>query len=225
MALFTSPSKMELLGWKRSFRLHRRAVVTQLRELYLRNHISQYVSSRDALTGTPNRQQLDLVLEHQWRCAITGPAVLSLFIIRIDHFEQYRDTLGLQAADNCVKQVACFLSNTLSRPGALVGRYDDDRFMAILPRTTVEEAAAIAKRLPAIIEGWKIPHPASPLGTRVTISIGVATDAPQLRSKPKTLVQEAEQALTLARDQGGNQAITGASGRFSTLQSSLLCVG
>ena len=225
MALFTCPSKMKLLGWKRSFRLHRRAVVTQLRELYLGNHIYQYVSSRDALTGTPNRQQLDLVLEHQWRCAITRPAVLSLFIIRIDHFEEYRDTLGLQAADNCVKQVACFLSNTLNRPGALVGRYDDERFMAILPRTTVEEAAAIAKRLPAIIEGWRIPHPSSPLGTRVTISIGVATAAPQLHSKPKALVKEAEQALTLAQNEGGNQAIVGAPGRFSTLQSSLLCAG
>jgi diguanylate cyclase (GGDEF)-like protein len=216
MALFTYSSKIELLGRRRSFRLHR---------LYMGNHILQYASSRDALTGIPNRQQLDLVLEHQWRCAITAPAVLSLFLIKIDHFEEYCATLGVRAAGNCVKQVACFLSNTLSGPGALVGRLDEDRFMAILPRTTVEEAAAIAKPLPAIIEGWKIPHPSSPLGPRVTISIGAATVAPQLHSKPKALVQETEQALTQAQEQGGNQAVTRAPDRFSTLQSTLLRTG
>jgi diguanylate cyclase (GGDEF)-like protein len=226
MALFASPSKMELLGWKRSFRLHRRAIASQIRGLYVGTYFQQYSCSRDTLTGTPNRQQLDLVLEHQWRCAITAPAALSLLIIKIDHFEEYCYTLGLHAAEDCVRQVACFLSNALSRPGALIGRYDDDQFMAILPRTTVEEAATIAKQLPAIIEGWKIPHPSSPRGTRVTISIGVATAAPQLHSKPKALVEEAEQALTQAQDQGGNQAITRAPGRFSTPQSSTLsCAG
>ena len=90
-------------------------------------------SSRDALTGTPNRQQLDLVLEHQRRCAIMGPAVVSLFIVKIDHFIEYCYTLGLHGADECVRQVAGILSNTLTRSGALFGRYDNDRFMAIRP--------------------------------------------------------------------------------------------
>jgi diguanylate cyclase (GGDEF)-like protein len=226
MALFACPSKMELLGWKRSFRLHRGAVVSQIRELYVGNHIQQYSSSRDTLTGTPNRQQLALVLEHQWRCAINAPAVLSLLIIRIDSFEEYCHTLGLHAAEDCVRQVACFLSNALSHPGSLIGRYDHDQFMVILPRTTGEQALAVAKQLPAIIEGSKIPHPSSPLGTRVTISIGVATAAPQPQSKPKALVQEAEETLIQARAQGGNQAITRSQSQLSASQASvLLCAG
>jgi diguanylate cyclase (GGDEF)-like protein len=226
MALFASPSKMELLGWKRSFRLHRRAIASQIRGLYVGNYFQQYSYSRDPLTGTPNRQQLDLVLEHQWRCAITAPAVLSLLLIRIDNFDAYGHTLGLHAAEDCLRQVACFLSNALTRPGTLIGRYDDNQFMVILPRTTAEESAAIAKQLPAIIEGWKIPHPSSPRGTRVTISIGVTTAAPQLHSRPKALVEEAVKALTQAQVQGGNQAVIHAPSRSSTSQSStLLCAG
>src|SRR6266702_1585421 len=101
MALFTSPfSKTELLGWKRSSWLYRREPENEPRELSVENHqILQYWSSRDALTGTANRQQLELVLEHQWRCAIIGPADLSLLMIGVNHFTEYLEALGQQAGD------------------------------------------------------------------------------------------------------------------------------
>jgi two-component system cell cycle response regulator len=205
MALFSSPiSKMELLGWKRFSWLHRRDLDTQSREVHRDNQILQYWSSRDALTGTPNRQQLELVLEHQWRIAIIGPSALSLLMIEIDHFAEYVRALGQQAGDSCLTQVACSLSNTLNhQPGALVGRYDPVRFMAILPRTELNAAIAIAKLLPGTIEGWKIPHPDSSVSANVTISVGVACDTPQLRSKPQQLMHEAEQALIQAQAHRG----------------------
>jgi diguanylate cyclase (GGDEF)-like protein len=209
MALFSSPiSKMELLGWKRSSWLHWRDFETQGREVHRDNQILQYWSSRDALTGTPNRQQLELVLEHQWRIAIIGPSALSLLMIEIDHFAEYVQVLGQQAGDNCLTQVACSLSNTLNQPGALVGRYDQVRFMAILPRTDLDAAVGIAKLLPGTIEGWKIPHPDSSVGAYVTISVGVAGATPQLRSKSQPLILEAEQALSQAQAHDGNRVAT-----------------
>ncbi|HEY3197855.1 MAG TPA: diguanylate cyclase [Nitrospirales bacterium] len=207
MALFTSPiSKMELLGWKRSSWLQRRDFESQNREVHRDNQILQYWSSRDALTGTPNRQQLELVLEHQWRIAIIGPSALSLLMIEIDHFLEYVQLLGQQAGDNCLTQVSCSLSNTLNQPGALVGRYDQVRFMAILPRTELDAAVAIAKMLPGTIEGWKIPHPDSRVSANVTISVGVAGAMPQVRSKCQPLIREAEQALSQAQDHGNRVA-------------------
>jgi diguanylate cyclase (GGDEF)-like protein len=206
MALFSSPVwRMELLGWKRSSWLHRRDFDPQLRGVRVENQILQYWSSRDALTGMPNRQQLELVLEHQWRIAIIGPAELSLLMIEIDHFLEYVEALGQQAGDNCMKQVACSLSNTLNQPGALVGRYDRSRFLAILPRTGSDSAAAIAKGLHTTVEGWKIPHPRSPISTYVTVSVGAVTANPQLHSRPQPLVHEAEQALCQAQNRGRNR--------------------
>lgn len=194
MSLFTSLlSKTELLGWKRSSWPHRR-VINEVRELPVENHqILQYWSSRDSLTGTANRRQLELVLEHQWRCAIIAPSELSLLMIDLDHFHEYVDAVGQQAGDNCLKQVACSLSSTLIQPGALLGRYDQSRFMVILPRTGIDAAAAIAKSLSATVEGWKIPHPA--MRTYVTISVGVVSDMPRPHSKPGPLIHEVEQAL------------------------------
>jgi diguanylate cyclase (GGDEF)-like protein len=210
MALFSSPiSKMELLGWKRSSWLHWRDFETQGREVHRDNQILQYWSSRDALTGTPNRQQLELVLEHQWRIAIIGPSALSLLMIEIDHFAEYVRALGQQAGDSCLTQVACSLSNTLNhQPGALIGRYDPVRFMAILPRTDLDAAVGIAKLLPGTVEGWKIPHPDSSVSAHVTISVGVAGATPQVRSKSQPLILEAEQALSQAQDHDGNRVAT-----------------
>jgi diguanylate cyclase (GGDEF)-like protein len=223
MALFTSPVwRMELLGWKRSSWLHRRDFDPQLRGVRVENQILQYWSSRDALTGMPNRQQLELVLDHQWRIAIIGPAELSLLMVEIDHLLEYVEALGQQAGDNCLKQVACSLSNTLNQPGALVGRYDRVRFMAILPRTGLDAARTIAKALPATVEGWKIPHPRSPISTYVTVSVGAASATPLLHSKPQPLIQEAEQALCQAQDRGRNRIASAPSASASSPPASRL---
>jgi diguanylate cyclase (GGDEF)-like protein len=211
MPLFSSSTKMELLGWKRSSWLHRREIEAQVRELQVENQILQYWSSRDALTGIANRHQLELVLDHQWRCAIIGSAPLSLLMIAVDRFREYTDTLGQQAAENCLKQVACSLSTTLSRPGALVGRYRDEQFLAILPRTSLEVATSVSKMLRITVEGWRIPHPHSAIGSFVTISVGVASTLPRTDSKPSPLIDEAGQALSHAQQRGGNRIFTAAS--------------
>ncbi len=92
----------------------------------------------DGLTGLANRQRmrlsLDKTLQHQ-----AGPArPAALFLMDLDRFKAVNDTLGHQAGDELLRQVAQRLLRCVGDRG-LCGRLGGDEFQVLLPGTDAPE--------------------------------------------------------------------------------------
>lgn len=162
------------------------------------------LAASDGLTQIPNRRRFDEYLEGQWRDMGRQSMPLSIILCDIDCFKQYNDYYGHLAGDDCLKLVAQTLNRTLSRFPGLVARYGGEEFAMILPRTSEQEAVAIAKHLQATINELNIPHPSSLIAPIVTVSMGLATEIPSGARSPADAVNKADQYLYLAKQRGRN---------------------
>jgi two-component system cell cycle response regulator len=131
---------------------------------------------------------------------------ISLLLCDVDHFKLYNDGQGHQAGDDCLRNVAKAI-NQCFRTGDLVARYGGEEFAMVLPQTDRAGALQVAERVLSFVAAAAIPHPASPICDRVTISIGVATKtpAPDGPSDARVLIEEADRQLYLAKRGGRNQ--------------------
>ncbi len=152
----------------------------------------------DGLTGLANRQRMRLSLD-KTLAQNAGPyRATSLFLMDLDRFKAVNDTLGHQAGDALLKQVAQRLQRGVGDAG-LVGRLGGDEFQLVLPGIDNRDTlSALARELIASLS-----QPYFISGTAVTIgcSIGVAI-APVDGETSETLVRNADLALYAAKADG-----------------------
>lgn len=159
---------------------------------------------RDPLTGIANRTMLDTRLREALEEGPRSGSYCSVLMVDIDFFKQYNDSLGHIAGDACLIQVADALSRSQLRANDLVARYGGEEFAIVLVDTDMEAAQDVARRLIEAIERLQIVHPACPLG-RITVSIGITTQAPHTPRDPLALLDEADRALYRAKSNGRNR--------------------
>ena len=174
------------------------------RQLQKANQMLERLSMHDGLTDVANRRYFDQYLEKEWRRAARANAPVSLLMIDIDHFKKFNDRYGHQRGDECLKRVAQALKMETKRTQDFIARYGGEEFAAILPQTDNDGAVALAHKLCTRIEELNIKHEASDAGTRVTISIGVATLCSTPSQSCEMLLHAADQALYTAKERGRN---------------------
>jgi diguanylate cyclase (GGDEF)-like protein len=160
----------------------------------------------DGLTQIANRRRFDEYLLQEWGRHLRMQHPLSLLICDVDHFKLYNDGYGHQAGDECLKSVAKAISQCF-RTGDLVARYGGEEFAMVLPHTDRAGAVRVAERVRSAVAAAVLPHAASPVCDRVTLSIGVACRTPQPTdgADARTLVEEADRNLYLAKHGGRNR--------------------
>jgi diguanylate cyclase (GGDEF)-like protein len=178
------------------------------RQLLETNQQLERLSTLDTLTGLANRRRFDESLRQEWRRAARDGVPLSLLFCDIDFFKGYNDSYGHLAGDECLVRVAEVLRSTFNRPGDLAARYGGEEFVLILADTNEEGAVRLAEKLRTKIESLAIPHRGSPIGSRLTISLGVATVVPTPRGGAEELIARADAALYAAKQEGRNRVRT-----------------
>lgn len=88
----------------------------------------EYQSVHDALTGLPNRKYLENKLES---LVANASSRFALFIVDLDQFKRFNDTLGPTVGDSLIKEIARRLSYLLSEAGT-VARIGGDEFAIIV---------------------------------------------------------------------------------------------
>lgn len=154
----------------------------------------------DALTGMPNRRQLDGQLDRDIARADRHREPLSVLLIDIDRFKTVNDLHGHQAGDRALRELVSRLADTV-RGGDLAGRWGGDEFLVIAPNTDHDAAIELAERCRTAIADTLV----AKVGN-MTASIGVAS----LREHDdaRSLVLRADAALYGAKD-GGRDAVAG----------------
>jgi diguanylate cyclase (GGDEF)-like protein len=161
----------------------------------------------DGLTGIANRRHFDQAMEKEQRRAKRSSIALTMLMIDIDFFKAYNDHYGHQQGDDTLIRVAGALAAMLQRPQDLIARYGGEEFVVILPDMDSDSGARVAESLRQRIAQLAIPHAGAPGTPHVTISVGVATQAPHKPVDVAALIGAADRALYTAKRRGRDQVV------------------
>ncbi len=177
------------------------------RDLASANRELEKLSRQDGLTGIANRRYFDSYLVTEVRRGARERQPLSLILSDVDHFKAFNDCYGHQAGDDCLRRVAAALSSAGRRPADLAARYGGEEFAMVLPGTVLDGAVDVAQAVSRVIEGLAIPHERSAVDRKVTLSQGIVSLTPEKETSSEDLIQRADQALYLAKQQGRNRYV------------------
>lgn len=163
------------------------------------------VAHVDPLTNIANRRHFDSFLQEQWHRAQRNGLPLALVLVDVDCFKLYNDSLGHQAGDACLQQVAQALRSCAKRPTDLAARVGGEEFALLLSDTDGPGAVKLAEGARLAVSQLEIPHPRSPAGPHVSISLGVACLIPGRELDPARLFALADAALYRAKETGRNR--------------------
>jgi len=156
-----------------------------------------FLALHDPLTGLANRvhfrEQLGHALE---RCERTRSRVGVLFL-DLDHFKEVNDSLGHDAGDLLLKEVADRLKSCV-RSFEMVARHGGDEFVVLLENLSgADDATAVARR---ILASLARPIGLGPAERPVRTSIGVALSEP--KDTIDSLTEKADRAMYRAKQAG-----------------------
>lgn len=122
----------------------------------------------------------------------------------IDLFKVYNDTYGHIAGDHVIESIADVLRRQVKRRVDIIARYGGEEFSAVLQDVTYEQAKVLCYGILEGVESLGIVHSGSEYG-HVTISIGLYFGPVYPRQKIEDLINYADQALYLAKNNGRNR--------------------
>lgn len=163
----------------------------------------ELLATRDPLTGCYNRRAFFEKYDVLFESTVKEGTGLVFMMIDIDNFKSINDQYGHANGDKVIK----FIAETLivnSRPEDVVGRYGGEEFSLVMPHADQEEAMVLAERLRNEIQ--QKGHDLFTDKRTVTASFGLALRAGDT-DDPMLLINNADDALYLAKEQGRNRAI------------------
>lgn len=156
----------------------------------------------DALTGVANRRSFMARAEQAFAHAMAGGGGFAVVMLDIDHFKVINDTYGHSLGDEVIREVAQACQNAL-RGSDCFARFGGEEFVALLPLTDDEGAAAVAEILRRTVASLAFAHSTPP---SVTVSLGVAS---YLASSERLhdILNEADRQLYAAKAAGRNRTM------------------
>lgn len=152
--------------WRQRLRtLHHARSVQILERVTLERDRIQILAHTDALTRVGNRRAFDVRVAELGRSPSDG-AEVAMIVVDVDRLKAVNDAGGHEAGDLTLQAVASALTDQV-RSGDLVARLGGDEFVAVVEGVDAAAAAAMAARMVEAV--------AASLGSRVTVSVGVAT--------------------------------------------------
>ncbi|TMH99509.1 MAG: EAL domain-containing protein, partial [Betaproteobacteria bacterium] len=159
----------------------------------------EYLATRDALTGLPNRALLTDRAGQAILTAARSRAQLAVLCVDLDRFKLVNDSLGHQAGDALLRAVADRLQNTLGREDTLARLGGDDFVLLWNGLKSAEDAAVLAQRILSILAR---PFTVEGNALNVGASIGISIYPNDGRDFAE-LLKNADAALYDAKENGG----------------------
>jgi diguanylate cyclase (GGDEF)-like protein/PAS domain S-box-containing protein len=160
----------------------------------------QYLATHDGLTGLPNRAMFGQLLALAVETSKRYDRKLAVLFIDLDRFKVINDTLGHEAGDVLLREMAARLRECL-RASDVVARLGGDEFVVLLHEINEpSQAAAVARNILSVVM-----KPVVILGQecRVTASIGICMH-PEEGQDDQAVMKNADMAMYLAKEEGKN---------------------
>ncbi|WP_457749065.1 diguanylate cyclase [Sulfurimonas sp.] len=163
-------------------------------------------SITDQLTGLYNRRYYDNMISKLSTLAKRQNLYITFFILDIDYFKLYNDYYGHVQGDEALIKVANSLKNHVQRGDDFVFRLGGEEFAGIILSQEKEKTHQWITELTTLIQELNIAHAASAISDILTVSIGIATIAPDENNNIDLLYKYADKALYTAKFSGRNQS-------------------
>ena len=151
----------------------------------------QYLATRDALTGLPNRLLLHERLSQAIAQAKRSGHRVGVLFIDLDRFKNVNDTLGHRIGDELLKRVTASLSGAL-RETDLLARLGGDEFMVIVE--DFDDPSVLGRIAQKLLDAIAQPFEIEEHDIFVTSSIGIAV-YPDDSDNPEELLKYADVAM------------------------------
>ncbi len=155
----------------------------------------EFQSLHDALTGLPNRERLNQVLNELAAEASFG-SLVAVLTMDLHDFKEVNDTLGHTIGDSLLEEIGRRLNGAVRGTGATVARLGGDEFAVALSQ--VPSPAHVLRFVETLRAEVEEPYFVDQLSLAVRFSIGVAI-APPHGLDAKTLLQRADIAMYAAK--------------------------
>jgi diguanylate cyclase (GGDEF)-like protein len=160
----------------------------------------EYLASHDSLTRLPNREMFNELLRYAIETAQRHQRGFAVLFIDLDRFKVINDSLGHQAGDAVLVELAGRLKRAL-RASDVVARLGGDEFVVILGEAgQPRDVERIARNLLSVLSQ---PLQLSGHEWQTTASIGIAM-YPADGLDMHTLTKNADTAMYLAKEDGKN---------------------
>ncbi|MBI4763672.1 MAG: EAL domain-containing protein [Deltaproteobacteria bacterium] len=160
----------------------------------------QFLATHDALTGLPNRLLFGQLLKHAIQSAQRFKRQLALFFIDLDRFKMINDSLGHEAGDQLLQEIATRLRQVL-REIDIVARLGGDEFVVLIEE--VSKSHQVTKVARKILSAIIKPVVLGGQDYRITASIGISI-YPKDAQDDQSLMKSADIAMYLAKEEGKN---------------------
>ncbi|MEE4816941.1 EAL domain-containing protein [Pseudomonas alliivorans] len=169
-----------------------REVETQSRLFHLSQH--------DALTGLPNRTQMQAFLTRTFEQRTEPGSTVTMLNLDLDSFKPINDVFGHSAGDSVLREVAERLSQCLPPFGLLARQGGDEFLMVATSLATEEDVERLCERL---IRHIRRPFTINSQEVFIGLSIGIAV-CPLHTHESQDLIRFSDLALYQAKKEGRN---------------------
>jgi len=160
----------------------------------------QFFASHDPLTGLFNRGMLNQRLQQALAQAQRFERTLAILFIDLDGFKLVNDTLGHNAGDALLAEIAARLRTTL-REGDVIARMGGDEFVVLIEE--FGEPLQVGEVAKKVLDTASRPYLLQGQECQVTASIGIST-YPDDGRDAQALLRNADMAMYRAKEQGKN---------------------
>lgn len=165
-------------------------------------HQQQSLLLKDTLTQVHSRFAYDERLAESISAYARGGEPFCYSLWDIDRFKAINDSLGHQAGDALLKQIAGYLKR-YTRTSDFVARIGGEEFVILLPSITIDNAMTIADKLRAIIGAAQFEFN----GEQTTMSISCGITEVIKGDTVEGIYERADKALYEAKNGGRNRCI------------------
>lgn len=157
-----------------------------------------FLSLYDPLTKLANRSNLSLELRKSLNRALEMKKVNALFFVDVDHFTHINESLGHNAGDQLLKDIAQRLKE-VAKLSTIMARIGGDEFAIICECISTEISAVVVAQ--TIIEACKAPFFLEGQRVFVSVSIGICL-YPLAGKSVESIMRNADSALRRAKESG-----------------------
>lgn len=158
----------------------------------------QYLATRDALTGLPNRDWFHQLLSVELKAARRYGRQIAVLFIDLDRFKLINDSLGHGAGDALLREIGARLTRCL-RASDVVARLGGDEFVVLLGEARTRELTTVVVR--KLLAALQEPVELGTQSCRISASIGISM-FPDDGADEQTLMRHADSAMYVAKEQG-----------------------
>ncbi len=176
------------------------AVFSDISEAKAQTERLDFLARHDQLTNLPNRVALDNYLKSLIDNAVPGIHRLALMIIDLDNFKTVNDSLGHQAGDRLLAELASRMALEMDRTTRLF-RLGGDEFVVVIDQ--LESTAAVIGLVSRLASAIGEPCEIDGNVLRATPSIGISL-FPEDGQDGQSLIRNADAAMYQAKANGRN---------------------